>query len=467
MGVEETRCVTQLQGLPSSVMSETREAPVAPGIDLPCRVVAPQAEAEIAELLGLSTQDVQDIARYRRALVGGRALSENELLELDACLSFDEHTGGDGLARAHDALPALLPDRVPIHDGRERLLAPGALSPPFDALDASYLSLLERADVLRQHLRLGSPGIVLRSARADVQDAFVRLLEARRTGSPTPGFRELSTCALRHCAPELTGEPGEPIPDADQEAEPPTGQVVGIAFASPWLVVTCEDLTMVVTLAGELVDSFPTRGLTPVSYSERILLLVRSRPDDRDGPEPFARDTAAQRWLSGPFAALPRRTLVWPMPEGASAVIIDLAARSGYPLEPWAANGGETFTISAGGDLVWGPGRFILEIATGTPVFDTRQRGGACEFDAIQAFALGSGGRLRVLIDGCVSDEHGVPLFELEHPDDDEWMVAFDDAGVWLAVVTPDAIEIRSADVGGLHQALNVAALRAAAVGSR
>lgn len=448
-------------------MSETREPPVAPGIDLPCRVVPPQAEAEIAVLLGLSTEELQDITRYRRALVGGRALSENELLGLDACPSFDEPTGGDGLVGAHDALLALLPERVPIDDGRERLLAPGALSPPFDALDASYLSLLERFDVLRQHLRLRSPEIVLRSARADVQDAFARLLEARRTGSPTPGFRDLSTFAVRHCELDLMGEPGEPLPDADQEAEPPTAQIVGIAFAGQRLVVTCEDLTMVVTLAGELVDSFPTRDLTPVSCSEQILLLVRRGPGDRDGPEPFARDTAAHRWLSGPAAALARHTVVWPMPEGASAVIIDLATRSGYPLAPWAANDGDTFVISAGGDLVWGPGRFILEIATGTPVFDTRQRGGACEPDSIEAFALGVGGRLRVLIDGCVSDEHGVPLFELEHPDGDEWMVAFDDAGVRLAVVTPDAIEVRSADDGGLQHALSVASLRASSVGSQ
>jgi hypothetical protein len=345
-------------------------------LELPCAVVHPACRAALRRALGLEAAQIEGVLFGGLALVQGEggtlsAVTEAEFYALDPEGDFDRFTCADAFA-LH--APGLTLEHVPIEPERAAKVRAERLVRPFDEVDACYVDLLEHGGRLSRLLELGAPGILVRTAKAKLQQAFEGLVAAR---SGVPGPERWSGYELL-----MTGAPASP------ECQTPWSIFALRGPLDPGVPRDCFVLrsgllvmflwgSVVVGVDGELRDWFATCGLRPVGDDAASILFVSgggpASGSRHFSPTPVVRDLRARRWVTGAlppglpgYAAGTIADMRW-------AIVADLRRALGFHISPGSMSdqsGGAMTSVDNAYAYDGGP--FVIEVASGRRVLDMR-----------------------------------------------------------------------------------------------
>lgn len=263
-------------------------------VELPVPLFHPVCVPAIAELLGLSVDDVRAIARCEAHLEDGAVVRDEALQvsigdtnELASRLERATGPAADAL-RAEGFSPAdLLVTRVPVTPPGDRppVRMPGGHDMP-DARSVAYVELVSKASLVRRLIELDAPPLVVRATTARLQEAFERVLARGDVeGAPWQPDEDREPCSTLPAAVPTSGDYWTSTPD-------PTRPVDAALVADRGVLVQFPHATACVDLEGNVLDVFDVEGAKLLGVDEEGARAVFVR-----GGEFFARDLRARAWL--------------------------------------------------------------------------------------------------------------------------------------------------------------------------
>ena len=432
-------------------------------IELPCAVVHPASFPALAAALGLTTEQLAAVVRCERALIDGEIVDEQTAYERGHDVDFGAHTGADALV---DRAPEWLIRHVPAEPSRAAAAGGAWLEPPIDAVDVAYIDLTAAASRLRRLVELNAPEILCRMAKHNLQAVFESLVELRACGADRvvwQPFQEL-----------MTGTPPGPgaeppmlllaCKDASDLDVPRDARVLRDGF-----LVMFPFASVVIGPDGEIRDVFPTCDLRPVGDDgASILLLSGGGPTAMTGyftPSAIVRDVVHRRWHTGAVPASLPRFVAGAIGDVKWAIVADLEQSRGYRLSPHTMSDqcGGTFN-SADGRHAFDGGHFVVEAATGRPVFDARGLTGL----ELRSFAQRADGTWRFVVVAFDEDEeplgvrvvdgHGATVRDI--PEDTVAVLA--PGGEQLLLCTRAELQLVDLDTGEQRRRLDLTPLAGA-----
>ncbi|MGE0400544.1 MAG: hypothetical protein AB7T06_27795 [Kofleriaceae bacterium] len=415
-------------------------------VGLPYPVLLVSAREEAARRLGVSVADVISIAYGRHAYRDGELFDADTFRKAFPDDEFEAFT-------AAQAFPAeLMVKELDVQrDPSQRL------EPPISAADVAAVDAVARAAYVARLTELDAPGIILREARSQLQ-------QASETGERHARWEPVAELVTGN-AP-ASGAAGEPraayaLPFSDESFETAPRDC---AFVGSGFLLQYRYASLVIGLEGEIRDVFPTCASRAVGSDARHVLLVTGGGGASDSGyfdgEAYVRDVAEHRWLVDEIPQSLPRFIAGTIGDMKWAVVVDVVAGVGYRTAPHTAGDqcGGTFN-SACTRYVWDGARFVLEAATGEPVLDARAISGT-----LVSFAkTATGWRFIVLADADrdpyeedekpsqlrIVDESGACIRELGEFDY-ATAVALSADGTRMLHATMDNLRIVDADTGRL-----------------
>jgi hypothetical protein len=380
-------------------------------LELACAVVHPASRPALARVLGVTGEQLDDILAGGHALVartdgpGFDVLAEQALWDSHPDLDFEACTLADGVA---SFAPELMLRHVPIDPQRIAVLHGQRLPPPIDDIDALYLDLFTYDKHLRRMQELNAPGILLRNAKARLQQTLDALVDLR-SGKPAPDrWEPYSRLMTGSPASALCEAPIAMFADTSstQTCRPRDCFVLRRGF-----LVMFDFASVVIGHDGVVLDVFPTCALRPVGSSERHILLVtgggRASSSGYFSPTPVVRDIAGHGWVIGELPERLPRYVAGTIGDVKWAIVADLQRALGYRISPgWPGDQCGGTTTSVDGLHAYDSGHFVVDAATGRRILDMRFFG-----LEVQSFGRRPDGAWRFI---------GVPFESDEEEEEDE-----------------------------------------------
>ncbi len=427
-------------------------------LGLPCPVLPSRAREEAARRMGVSVDDVVEIALGTRAWRDRKVIDETTFLDAYPDDDFEEFT----CAR-------VLPDDLTVREIEVPRDPSELLAPPISSADVVAADVFALAEHLERMLELSAPNILLRHARSIIQAAC----EDASHGTAWQPLSELMTG--RPAEPGAAGDP-QPMFAVPFGSESCETVPCDCAFLDSGFLLQFRFASIVLDADGEVRDFFGTCGLRAVGSDERHVLLVcgggRTANSGYFGAEAFVRDVVSHGWLKGVLPESLPRFVAGTIGDAKWSVVVDVVKGGGYRMAPrWIGDQcGNTFNSTCG-HYAWDGTRFVLEANSGTAVLDARDLHGD-----LVSFAKTSNGWRFVMLEHPSEeeeDEESLPNLRLLDEAgqivrelgefDYESAVALSPNGARLLHVTGDRLRMLDTDSGeALGHSIDLRPLRAA-----